>query len=307
MDQKLYYAADALKSSEWGNDAEAENLLALHRPQAPEVQSITLDVFRQICLTVDNYLSKRAFADEGTFASFNSVMKNWITDTKKIYDATTYNAFVGTAESEVGKQTISVTLPKVPDNPEAEARLAGQTIAKEMADLMVNLTDATRDYNDYGFIRSYDKEDLMVVWNSAALNESTTMDLPTIFHKDGLIEKMGEYVLPAKYFGEVNEGTGAGDDTTVRSLVEQEINGHHYFAGDIIKSGDTAPAGTSYTQNDNILFKVMHRSSVPYTSSCEIGTSFFNPKSLTETDFLTFGHNTLVYLKNYPMITVKKA
>ena len=306
MDQKLYYATDALKSAEWGNDAEAENLLALHRPQAPEVQAIQLDVFRQICLTVDDYMTKRAFADEGTFASFNSVMKGWIGDTKKIYDATTYNAFVGTAETAVGEQTITVTLPKVEGNPEAEARLAGQTIAREMADLMVNLTDVSRDYNNYGFIRSYDKSDLMVVWNSAALNEITTMDLPTIFHKEGLIEKMGEYVLPAKYFGEVNKGTGAGDDTTVRSLVEQEINGHHYFAGDIIKTGDTAPAGKSYTQNDNILFKVLHKNSCPYMSAFEVGSSFFNPKSLTDTSFLTFGHNTLNYLKNYPLITVKK-
>ena len=304
-DQKLYYATDALKSAPWGNDKEAADLLKLFRPDAPEVQAIQLDVFRQICLTVDNYLTKRAFADEGTFASFNSVMKNWMADTKKIYDATTYNAYVGTAETALGEQTITVTLPESTD-PEAKARLAGQTIAREMADLMVNLTDATRDYNDYGYIRSYNKEDLMVVWNSAALNEITTMDLPTIFHKEGLIEKMGEYVLPAKYFGAVNAGTQAGNDTTVRSLVEQEIGEHHYFAGDIIASGDTAPAGTSYTQDDKILFKVIHKDSIPYMSAFEVGTSFFNAKSLTETNYLTFGHNTLAYLKNYPLITVKK-
>ena len=29
-DTKLYYASDALKSYAWGNDADAENLLALH-------------------------------------------------------------------------------------------------------------------------------------------------------------------------------------------------------------------------------------------------------------------------------------
>lgn len=59
-DTKLYYATDALKSVAWGNDAEAANLLALHRPDAPECQAIHLDQFRQISLTVDNYLSKRA-------------------------------------------------------------------------------------------------------------------------------------------------------------------------------------------------------------------------------------------------------
>ena len=65
-DTKLFYATDVLASSEWGNDAEATNLLALDRPDAPECQAIVLDQFRQIRLTVDNYMSKRAFADEGT-------------------------------------------------------------------------------------------------------------------------------------------------------------------------------------------------------------------------------------------------
>ena len=73
-DTKLYYATDVLYSSAWGNDAEAANLLALDRAEDPEVQAIKLDVFRQIRLTVDSYLTKRAFSDEGTFASFNGVM-----------------------------------------------------------------------------------------------------------------------------------------------------------------------------------------------------------------------------------------
>ena len=70
-DTKLYYSTDALESTEWGNDAEATNLLELHRPKTPECQAIVLDTFRQISLTVDNYLSKRAWADEGSFSSFN--------------------------------------------------------------------------------------------------------------------------------------------------------------------------------------------------------------------------------------------
>ena len=73
-DTKLYYSTDALASAAWGNDAEAANLLDIARPKAPECQAIVLDTFRQISLTVDNYLSKRAWADEGSFSSFNSVM-----------------------------------------------------------------------------------------------------------------------------------------------------------------------------------------------------------------------------------------
>ena len=103
-DTKLYYATDVLKSAPWGNDAEAQNLLALHRPDAPECQAITLDKFRQISLTVDNYLSKRAWGTESAFSNFNNVMLGWIRETKRIYDASTYNAYLGTAESSIGKQ-----------------------------------------------------------------------------------------------------------------------------------------------------------------------------------------------------------
>ena len=66
-DTKLYYATDVLASNAWGNDAEAANLLQVHRPKAPNVQAIKLNIFRQIPLTVDNYLSKRAWSDEYSY------------------------------------------------------------------------------------------------------------------------------------------------------------------------------------------------------------------------------------------------
>ena len=307
-DTKLYYATDALKSAEWGNDAEAENLLQLHRPKAPECQAIHLDKFRQIRLTVDNYLSKRAWSTESAFSSFNSVMLGWIRDTKRIYDSTLYNTYIGTANTTIGKQTITVTLP-TDTNKEAEARLQAQTIAKAMADLLVELTDVSRDYNDYKYIRSYNKEDLMVVWNAQALNKITKMDLPTIFHKEGLIDKMGEYTLPGRYFGTVNASasTTGASNTTVRSLVEKDYGDTHCFPGDLLPNNQAYGANETYTVDDTILFKVMHKNSVPYMSAFEVGTSFFNPRALVETNYLTFGHNTLEYIKNYPFITVKTA
>lgn len=306
-DTKLYYSTDVLKSTKWGNDAEAANLLALHRPEAPKCQAISLNVFRQIALTVDDYLSKRAWGDEGAFSSFKSVMLGWMGDTKKVYDATTFNAFVGTAKSGVATENVEVDVTTAVGDAKGEeaARIEGGVIAEEIAKLITNLKDITRDYNDNGQLRSYNISDLVFVWNSDAVAKIEKRDLPSIYHKD-IVDKLGEYVLPARYFGTVNAVETAGNGTTVRSLVEQDIGANHYFAGDLIKSGDKAPAGTSYTVNPKILFKVMHRSSVPYMSAFEVGTSFFNAKSLTDNRYLTFGHNTLEYLKQYPFVTVTK-
>lgn len=306
-DTKLYYSTDVLKSTKWGNDAEAANLLALHRPEAPKCQAIRLNVFRQIALTVDDYLSKRAWGDEGAFSSFKSVMLGWMGDTKKVYDATTFNAFVGTAKSGVATENVEVDVTTAVGAATGEeaARIEGGVIAEEIAKLITNLKDITRDYNDNGQLRSYNISDLVFVWNSDAVAKIEKRDLPTIYHKD-IVDKLGEYVLPARYFGTVNAAETQGNGTTVRSLVEQDIGANHYFAGDLIKASDKAPAGTSYTVNPKILFKVMHRSSVPYMSAFEVGTSFFNAKSLTDNRYLTFGHNTLEYLKQYPFVTVTK-
>lgn len=315
-DTKLYYSTDVLKSAPWGNDAEAQNLLALHRPKAPSVQAVTLNIFRQIALTVDNYLSKRAFSTENAFSQFNSVMLGWIRDTKRVYDATTYNAFVGTEETSIGKQDVSVTITDDETaTAEANNRNMAMIVAKTMADILVDLEDVTRDYNDYGYLRSYTADDFRFVWNAAWVNQIRKVDLPTIFHKD-MIDRFAEYTLPARYFGTANDASvTASNGLTIRSLIEQDVEDgdgeiFHLFAGDIIPAGvNLADGGVikypSYTEDSSIAFKIVHKDSIPYMSAFEVGTSFFNPKSLTENHYLTFGHNTLVHLKEFPLVTAR--
>ena len=343
-DQKLYYATDALKSAAWGNDAEASNLLTLYRPKAPSCQTITLDTFRQICLTVDNYLTKRAWSDEAAFSSFNSVMLGWIRDTKKIYDGTLYNVFMGTTVTSTGKQTVSVDLTTAASSASTQEeanKLEAMAIAQALADLFVEMGDYSRDFNDYQYLRSYADEDIKVIWNAKYVNKIRKVDLPTIFHKDGLVDKFEEEVLPARYFGTVitsaniatysaetpTAGKPIDSDTNVytpgvahangciRSVVEKDVTvsatAYHVFPGDEIPAGATIVASTGdflpgevYIEQADVIAKVLVKFP-PYMSAFEVGTSFFNPKSLTETHYLTFGHNTLEYLKNYPFITVK--
>ncbi len=308
-DTKLFYATDVLKSTPFGNDAEATNLLALHRPPAPNCQEIVLDVFRQISLTVDNYLSKRAWADEGAFSSFTSVMQGWISKTKEIYDATTYNAFIGTDVSSSTVNTITVDEDEYPS--------LGQGIGEVIADLIVNLKDATRDYNDLGYLRSYSPESLQVVWNSKYVNQIKYIDLPALYAGEEIkkVISMGK-ILPARFFGVVNTVSKTTADSKTRSLIEQDVTVsstvYHLFAGDLVPSGATLVDGgkivvPSYQEDDSIICKVFTKGAVPYMSAFEVGTSFFNAKSLTENHYLTFGHNTLKHLADRPMITVKKA
>lgn len=318
-DTKLYYATDVLKSHVWGNDAEASNLLSLDRASDPEVQAIKLDIFRQIRLTVDEYMSKRAFANEGAFSQFNSVMLGWLRETKRVYDGTLYNVFIGTTESAVGKQTKEINLDSASSGDPLygltgveKEQMEAMIIAQNLADLFVEMGDYSRDFNDYGNLRSYAKEGIKVVWNSAYVNKIRKIDLPTIFHKDGLVDKFEEEILPARYFGTVVSAAVTAEANTgqYRSVIEKDytVSGTvtHVFPGDKIPAGAAILAGEAYSESADVICKVLVKLP-PYMSAFEVGTTFFNPRSLTENHYLTFGHNTLAYLKNYPMITVKKA
>lgn len=345
-DTKLFYDTDVLKSHAWLGDSEAANLLAVNRPKDPETQAVVLNVFRQIDVTIDNYLTKRAWISADSFQSFNDITLGWIRNTKRVYDSTLFNSYVGTAVSAANKATIVVTPTVGTDTTSADlegaARIEAGAIAQALEDAFVEMKDVSRDYNDYKHLKSFNLEDLVVVWNSKWVNKIKKIDLPTMFHKDGLIDKFEEEILPARYFGVVLTATNistysastpaagkpidSDDDSyvpgtnhangCVRSLIEAEVTvsavTYHVFPGDEIPAGATVGAsstnflyGEVYIEDAKIICKVMHKRSVPFMSAFEVGTSFFNPRSLTENHYLTYGHNTLEYLKRYPFITFK--
>ena len=311
-DTKLYYDTDALKSHAWAGDAEATNLLSLDRPADPECQAIYLNVFRQIRVTVDYYLSKRAWKDEGAFASFNAVTLGWLRETKKVYDQTTYNVFMGVHVSPVQADEeidfSGITSPATTADEESLRRMRAQGIGEALANLVIRMRDVSREFNDYAHLKSYDEEEIMIVFNSKYVNEITKLDLPTIFHKEGIVAKISEDLLPERYFGDVltaSKTVGATDD--VRAMYEQEITvggvSYHLFAGDKFPVGAVVASGDGYEVNPKIIAKVLTELP-PYMSAFEVGTSFFNPRSLTENHYLTFGHNSLEHLYAKPFVRV---
>ena len=256
-------------------------------------------------MTVDNYLTKQAWSSEGAFSSFNSVMLGWMRETKRVYDGTLYNVFIGTNESAIGAQKQTVA-SKSASTPELEAKV----IAEKIANILVEMGDYNRDYNDYGFLRSYGEDAIKVIWNSKFINKIRKVDLPAIFHKEGLVDKFDEEVLPARYFGTKNAAkvTTSQNTGNYRSVIEKTYTKsgteYHVFPGDVIPAGVEIAAGEGYTVDPDIICKIVVKLP-PFMSAFEVGTSFFNPRSLTENHYLTFGHNTLAALKNYPFVTLR--
>lgn len=308
-DTKLYYSADVLASRPWLNDAEAQNLLALHRPKAPECQAITLDKFRIIPLTLDDYLSKRAWSDEYTFGQFNSIMSGMLGKTKYIYETTHYNTFLGTSGDD--EHSLKVNTEVYGNTVEDEVK----AVANAIANVVDKLTDVSTKMNDYGQYTKFNRSDITVVWNTAWLNKFRKVDMPTIFHKDMFFDQdIKQRYLPAKYWGTISSATVVPADGTYRALSEMEAGGKHYFGGDVVPSGTNVTANSVYKSDcadddliidsDNIALILVKYP--PYMSAFEVGTSFFNPISLTTNRYLIWGENTLEFLKAYPHIVLKK-
>ena len=177
-DTKLYYATDVLSSAPWLNDSEASNLLALARPKDPACQAVTLSNFRQIRLTVDQYLSKRAWGTEGAFSNFTSVMEGWIGETKKMYEVRLFNVYIGGEQTSTGRQSVSVDLrsgssgqPLYGLSGDEYNRVLAELVAESLANLFTDLKDYSRDFNDLGYMRSYSPDDLLIVWYAAWKNK----------------------------------------------------------------------------------------------------------------------------------------
>lgn len=342
-DTKLFYAGDVLKSKVWtGHDNEAANLLNVERAPAPACQAIVIDQFRIIALSTDEYLSKRAWSSESAFSDFTSLLIGMMAETKKVYEGTLYNTYVGTHVTSVGNQSQSIDLTTALTGLSGveKDKKEAMVIAQALADLMVEMGDYSREFNDYGYLRSYADEDIKVIWNSKYLNKIRKVDLPTIFHKEGLVDKMESDVLPSRYFGTVLDASSiatysastpaAGkpidsDDSSyvpgsnhangcVRSLVEKEVTvggtAYHVFPGDEIPSGSTVKAsgtfelGETYIEQDDIICKVVTKLPVMLTAF-EASTSFYNPRALLTNRYMVWGFSKPEALSNYPFISIK--
>lgn len=338
-DQSVFTDMDVIYSRIW--DPNDTNVLAPEAVVKPVQEKITVNQFRQIGIYTDEYLSKRAWMDPNTYDEFRSVVQKQSAETKRVYEQRLVDVFVG-VEPSAASQTITLTLPTDTDA-EKQNRLQAQAIAKKIGDLFVDLKDTTTDFNVNGFIKSFDKGDIDIIWNADYYNQIRYVDLPTIFHKEDLLEN--GIVLPARYFGTRKTITGdAHADGTGKYRAEMEAfipvdatgkysaNGTdvvHVFPGDVlpnltpISSEGTADYFTkeftvngvkrtiqyytdvrAYQVDPKIICKLVHKDAVKYMSSFETATEFWNPKNLTTNRYLTWAYAKPQLLNGYPFITL---
>lgn len=321
-DTVLYYANDVLSSREWTGDNEAMNLLALERPEDPECQAVTINQFRIIKTSTDAYLTKRAWSTESAFSTFTGIIKSLVGKTKELYENTMINTFLGTMEGATNASLVEVPLSDITETGEAKNRLEAQMIGEHIANLLVQLKDYSRDFNEYGFMRAYNEDDLVFIWNSRWINKITKMDLPTIFNSQGLIDKFKQHVLPARYFGEIVDTNALPSNLTVQSNGKIKIgDGYtgpaiyamdednydksgHKFAGETLDKGDSFKPDRAYLLDEDVICKIVTKDSIKYMAGFSTSTEFFNPQALTTSNMLIWSYADPVLLADQPCITV---
>jgi len=291
-DTKLYTDVPVLTPVDWVQDsADAVNLLALNRPAAPKTQALTIDVFKQVRLTKDSYLSKQAFGTEGAFVSYQSVLDSRLTKSKQTYLNKTYNTFIGTTK---GYDSTNTEVKLDINAAEKPGISMGEAIAYKMSNLIDDMKDYSTKYTKNGFERAFADGDIKIIWNNKYVNAVKKIDLPSIFHDDALQASFVGEKLPARYFGAPNNHTTsvAGDRAThdlafdannakiTKARIKDEsadaIKVKTYVAaGDEIPAGLTIEAGDAYTVNDKIICKVFTKLP-PVLEAFSVSSDFWN-------------------------------
>lgn len=324
-DKLVYMTLDSIPVHDWTNDNEAANLLALDRNKKQHEEEIKLDVFKQIRLTTDAYMqTKQLWTSENGFSRFASLLLQTMENAKKVYEIKTFDVFAGTTKTTIGGQNISWDLtgegPNSSTDPEGAARWYGMKLAENLSNLMYDLRDVRRTWNDIGYEASYDMDEFQLLLPASVANKFKYVSMPTIFD-NGPLKALFEnaYILPDNYFGDVVTVTGTeikADGTTHRFLHSQFLGNTFYNAGDLIPQNTViastteiiVPAYRDAGDNvDSVVLKLIHKEDCPYMSAYNVRSQFYNPRSHTTNNYLTFAHNTLEHIGIFPLITVVEA
>ena len=322
-DQGVFQGCDITGTYDFLRDAEASKLLAVNRNETQKIEKYVIDQWRMTDITVDAYISRRAFLDEGTFAMFNGYLIGTLSKNFDAYETGSVKSSLGTYTSPIEACTIEVTMPAA-DGTEATERIRAAKIKKALLDLEADMKDNQRKYNGYGFYASYNMKDFSTIWSSKYVNEINALAMYSTFNPEFIKAATEGMIWTPKWFGNVytsGNTTNALNNTTSYSLIEQNSDGtdnlvltaeqkaanvYRIFPGDLLPNGFTYEAYEAYRKDDSVICKIIAPEYIGYMTGYQQGEAFHNPRSSTDNHYLRKGFSPIKISLFRPYITLKE-
>lgn len=316
-------------------DPDDLNVLTPGTKVTPAYKTITVDKARQISLYVPTYfLASQAFQNSGYFDEFTALAQSMLEKTKKLYDQRLVDTYIGTTSTSTGSQSQVVTLSG------SDAQADTLAIAEKVSNILFEMADTTRDYNDRQYMAAFGKEDVDLIWNTSYYSKMMKVGLPVTFNKDGVLEN--GRTLPARYFGteitasnysdysaatpttgkpiDSDDGTyvpGSNNaNGTLRALEELDITVSgvttHVWPGDEIPAGAVVYGSGAmkfrcYIEDAKVICKIVGKNACKFVSAISTQNEFFNPKNASRNMYLSFLYGGPDRLPEETWTTLKQA
>lgn len=324
-DQFVYTDVDVLDVRNY--DINDTDVTKMEQRGKIKQQTIAVTEAKQIGFTAGPWLAKAAWQDATSFSNFQSELDSMVSKTRKLYEQQMMEIYFGSMlEATSASQNVEIEMPTNQD-PEKQGRLQAQTFCYKLANIFDAVRHPSRSYNDNGFYHAYTPDQLGVIFNSDFKNKVLTIDLPTVYNNGDLRKVFDGKALVPEIWGKKTAAsvtTTGTANTTIRATDELDVTDtskvkHHVKPGELLPANVALENGCvasvdlagnkvlvpTATADSKILCKIYAKEGIKYLSAMETSTEFFNSKNLSKNRYLTFAYAKPVYLKGYPLITIR--
>lgn len=262
-DGKVVLASDLLDV----NDLQGTSSLLSSNPPTVNEQYISVDNYKVIPMTINKYLMRGAFVEEGQLANFVGYLMSIMRATKTAYLSDeiikTLKNYEPTLETQVLEIDVINTAGLTdPMQLESAKRYNANVINEALIDLLNSMAFPTNKFNDLAYREIIDYSSMKFIVRSSTNSKILVNSLASLLNSDKITEaqRWGEtFVVPDDQFDDMNA---------------------------------------------NIIGWFMHNKKVQFGYFYEVATEFFDASTLNQNDWLHFAYYMGI-IDAYPAVQIK--
>jgi len=321
------------------------NVLALEQRGSVKQQELSLNINKYLGFTQGPWFKKQVWGSPDVYETFESTLLAQQINTIKLFEEQMVKQTIGcTLKGDTTKQNVTVTFAtstgtgKTDEttsvtttftNAEELIRLNATKFFEKVNEVLIDLAEPSRDYNDNGYYKNF-KSDELVMFISSKYYVDFCKAAPIMMRDSGDFKKIfdGAIVLHEKYFG-TDWAKGAAINSTyvdtsthklksagqgkARFANEYTISSTNYKIGEVVPN-DLVIEGSGkylydlYLVDDSKICKIFAKDGVKYLVRIDSEQEEFrNPKARVTNMYTFYEAGKPMILAGKPAITISKA